>query len=200
MGLNREEHRGWRGKTLAEVAAEMGLHWVDAAMDLVLAEGQRIGSIFFMMSEENVRRQLQQPWIKWSTDAGGMDPDSAQGLAHPRAYGSYPRILGRYVREEGVISLEEAVQKATSAVARRLFLEDAGVLGEGYFADVVVFDPERIGDRATFEDPHQLSVGVEHVFVNGVPGGSGGDHTGRSPDGSFGGPGYGRGLSGGMNP
>jgi N-acyl-D-amino-acid deacylase len=199
MGLNREEHRGWRGKTLAEVAAEMGLHWIDAAMDLVLAEGQRVGSIFFMMSEENVQRQLQQPWIKWSTDAGGMDPDSAQGLAHPRAYGTYPRILGRYVREEGVISLEEAVRKATSAVARRLFLERRGVLGEGYYADVVVFDPERIGDRATFEDPHQLSVGVEHVFVNGVPVVREGTHTGAKPGRVLRGPGY-RGLSGGMNP
>lgn len=199
MGLNREEHKGWRGKFLAEVAAEMGLHWVDAAMDLVLAEGQRIGSIYFMMSEENVRRQFQQPWIKWSTDAGGMDPDSAQGLAHPRAYGSYPRILGMYVREEGVISLEEAVQKATSAVARRLFLEGRGVLGEGYFADVVVFDPERIGDRATFQDPHQLSVGVEHVFVNGIPVVLEGVHTGAKPGRILRGPGY-RDLRGGMNP
>jgi len=199
MGLNREEHGQWRGMSLAQVADEMGLHWVDAAMDLVLAEGQRIGSIYFMMSEENVRRQFQQPWIKWSTDAGGMDPDSAQGLAHPRAYGSYPRILGMYVREEGVISLEEAVQKATSAVARRLFLEGRGVLGEGYFADVVVFDPERIGDRATFQDPHQLSVGVEHVFVNGIPVVQEGVHTGAKPGRILRGPGY-RDLRGGMNP
>jgi N-acyl-D-amino-acid deacylase len=201
MGLNREEHEQWRGRSLAQVADEMGLHWVDAAMDLVLAEGQRIGSIYFMMSEENVRRQFQQPWIKWSTDAGGMDPDSAQGLAHPRAYGSYPRILGMYVREEGVISLEEAVQKATSAVARRLFLEGRGVLGEGYFADVVVFDPEMIRDRATFEDPHQLSVGVEHVFVNGIPVVREGVHTGAKPGRVLRGPGY-RGWQKekGMNP
>jgi len=190
MGLNREEHKGWRGKSLADAAGEMGLHWIDAAMDLVLAEGQRIGSIFFMMSEENVQRQLRQPWIKWSTDAGGMDPDSVEGLAHPRAYGSYPRILGMYVREEGVIPLEEAVQKATSAVARRLFLQGRGVLGEGYFADVVVFDPEEIRDRATFEDPHRLSVGVVHVFVNGVPVVWEGSHTGAKPGRVLRGPGY----------
>lgn len=199
MGLNREEHRQWRGRTLAEVAGEMGLHWIDVAMELVLAEGQRISSIYFLMSEENVQRQLQQPWIKWSTDAGGMDPDSVEALAHPRAYGTYPRILGMYVREEGVISLEEAVQKATSAVARRLFLEGRGVLGEGFFADVVVFDPEEIRDRATFQDPHQLSVGVAHVFVNGIPVVQEGLHTGAKPGRILRGPGY-RALIGAMNP
>jgi dihydroorotase/N-acyl-D-amino-acid deacylase len=190
LGLNREEHRRWRGRYLADVARETGKHWVDAAMDLVLTENQNPGTIFFMMDEENVKLQLRQPWMKWSTDSGGMDPDSARGLAHPRSYGSYPRILGKYVREERVISLEDAVRKATSAVARRLFLEDRGVLKEGVFADVVVFDPERIADLATFENPHQLSEGMVHVFVNGVPVVRDGTHTGAKPGRVVRGPGY----------
>jgi dihydroorotase/N-acyl-D-amino-acid deacylase len=190
LGLRKEENLKWRAHYLSDVAEEMDKHWIDAAMDLVLSEGQRIGTIFFMMDEENVKLQLKQPWMKWSTDAGGMDPDSAQGLAHPRSYGSYPRIMGKYVREEGVIPLEDAVRKATSSVARRLHIEDRGILREGFFADVVVFDPARIIDRATFEDPHQLSVGVVHLFVNGVPVVKDEMHTGAKPGRVVRGPGY----------
>ncbi len=190
LGFDKPENERWAGMRLSEVAEAMGKDWVDTAMDLLVSEQQRIGTIYFMMSEENVRLGLQQPWIKIGTDAGGIDPEKAEGLAHPRAYGTYPRILGRYVREQGVMPLEEAVRKMTSAVATRLSIPDRGVLREGMAADIVVFDPETIGDRATFEAPHQLSVGVREVFVNGVAVVRGGAHTGATPGQIVRGPGY----------
>jgi N-acyl-D-amino-acid deacylase len=191
LGIGKPENRRWAGKRLSEIAAEQNKPWLDAAIDLILSERQRIGTIFFMMSEENVALQLRQPWIKIGTDAGGLDPDSARGLTHPRAYGSYPRILGRYVREQRVLGLEDAVRKMSSAVATRLGIRDRGLLREGYWADVVVFDPATIDDRATFERPHQLSVGVRHVFVNGVGVVRDGRHTGAKPGQLVRGPGYG---------
>ena len=172
---------GHVGRRLAEVAAEMEVDWVDAAIELLLMTEGNAGMVVFMMAEENVALQLQQPWIKIGTDAGGHDPDSATGMVHPRSYGTYPRILGRYVRDEGVITLEDAVRKMTSAVAIRLSIQDRGLLEVGMYADVVVFDPATVADRATFEDPHQLSVGVEEVFVNGVVVLRGGVHTGAKP-------------------
>lgn len=190
LGFDEPENERWAGMRLSEVAEAMGKDWVDTAMDLLVSEQQRIGTIYFMMSEENVRLGLQQPWIKIGTDAGGIDPEEAEDLAHPRAYGTYPRILGRYVREQGVLPLEEAVRKMTSAVATRLSVQDRGVLREGMYADIVVFDPETIGDRATFEDPHQLSVGVRDVYVNGEAVVRDGSHTGAKPGRIVRGPGY----------
>lgn len=143
-----------------------------------------------MMSEENVALQLRQPWIKIGTDASGFNPRTARGMTHPRAYGTYPRILGKYVREEGVTTIEDAVRKMTSAVATRLSIHDRGLIKPGMHADVVVFDPAVVGDRATFQRPHQLSVGVEEVFVNGVQVLSGGQHTGAKPGQIVRGPGY----------
>jgi dihydroorotase/N-acyl-D-amino-acid deacylase len=197
LGLEKEENRRWRGRTLAEVAEATGKDWVEAAMDLIVSEEQRIGTIFFLMSEENVELQLRQPWIKFGTDAGGVDPDSADGLVHPRAYGTFPRILGKYVREEGVLPLEEAVRKASSAVATRLGIQDRGLVREGMYADLAVFDPRTIRDRATFEDPHRVSVGVEHVFVNGVAVVRDGRHTGATPGRIVRGPGWTGGDGGG---
>lgn len=168
LGLLRPETKPLAGKRLAEIAAIQGKPWQETIMDLLLAERQRIGTIYFMMTEENVRLQLQQPWIKFGTDAGGVDPDSTTALVHPRTYGNFTRLLGKYVREERVIPLEDAIRKATSAVATRLSIMDRGVLRPGMWADIVVFDPATIADRATFEAPHQLSVGVREVFVNGV--------------------------------
>ena len=118
----------------------MGVDWVEAAMDLTLMTSGHAGMVIFMMAEENVALQLQQPWIKIGTDASGFDPDSVTGMAHPRSYGTYPRILGKYVRDEGVLTLEEAVRKMSSAVATRLSIHDRGVLKPGMYADVVVFD------------------------------------------------------------
>lgn len=134
--------------------------------------------------------QIGQPWIKFGTDAGGMDPDSATGLSHPRAYGTFARILGKYVREEGATTLEEAVRKMSSAVATRLHIKERGLLKEGFFADVVVFDPEHVADRATYDEPHQLSDGIVHVFVNGVAVVDEGKHTGALPGRPVRGPGW----------
>ncbi|MGH7467219.1 MAG: N-acyl-D-amino-acid deacylase family protein [Longimicrobiales bacterium] len=190
LGVNRPENRPYMAKRLSEIALAMNKHWIDAAMDLVLSERQRVGTIYFMMDESNVRMQLQQPWIKIGTDAGGIDPDSARGLTHPRAYGTYPRILGKYVRDEQVVPLEDAIRKMTSAVATRLSVPDRGILRDRFFADITIFDPTTIADRATFEQPHQISVGVKHVLVNGTLVVKDGKHTNAKPGRALRGPGY----------
>lgn len=190
LGLNLPEHQTYRGWWLSDIAEDMGKDWIATAMDIVLAERQRVSTMYFLMSEENVAMQLQQPWIKFGTDAGGMDPTTATGLAHPRAYGTFTRILGKYVREESVLHLEDAVRKMTSAVATRLKIRDRGLLEEGYYADVVVFDPETVADHATYDEPHQLSTGVRHVLVNGVAVVEDGEHTGAMPGRAVYGPGW----------
>lgn len=178
------------GMRLSEIAQEMGVDWVDAAIDLTLRTGNGASMVVYMMSEENVALQLRQPWIKFGTDASGFNPATSGGMTHPRAYGTYPRILGKYVRDEGVIPLEDAIRKMTSAVATRLSISDRGLLKPGMYADVVVFDPNVVADRATFERPHQLSVGVEDVFVNGVQVLRRGEHTDAKPGMIVRGPGY----------
>ena len=191
VGFERPENQQYIGKRLPEIAEMRGQDWIETIFDLLISEQQRIFTMYFGMSEENTALQLQQPWIKISTDAGGVDPAWAteRGPTHPRAYGTYPRVLGKYVREEGVLTLEEAVRKMTSSVSDRLGLRDRGLLRAGYFADVVIFDPETISDRATFENPHQLSVGVRDVWVNGVQVLLGGEHTGSTPGRILDGPG-----------
>jgi dihydroorotase/N-acyl-D-amino-acid deacylase len=190
LGVEKPENQRFAGRYLADIAEELNKHWIETAFDLVLSEGQRVGTIFFMMSEENVAMQIGQPWIKFGTDAGGIDPATATGLAHPRAYGTFTRVLGKYVREEGATTLEEAVRKMSSAVATRLHIDGRGLLVEGHYADVVVFDPATVGDRATYEEPHQVSTGIEHVFVNGVAVVSDGIHTGALPGRPVRGPGW----------
>jgi N-acyl-D-aspartate/D-glutamate deacylase len=190
LGLNQAENQKYVGRYLSDVARELGQDWIETAFDLVLSERQRVGTIYFLMSEDNVRLQLQSEWIKFGTDAGGVDPEKTTAMVHPRAYGTYPRILGRYVREAGVLSLEDAVRKMTSAVATRLSIADRGLLREGFFADIVVFDPATVIDRATYEDPHQLSEGILQVFVNGVRVVEDGEHTGKKPGRALRGPGY----------
>jgi dihydroorotase/N-acyl-D-amino-acid deacylase len=192
LDLNLPEHKEYIGKSLAEIATLRGTDWIEAAADLLVAEEQRIGTVYFMMSEDNLRLQLQQPWIKISTDAGGVDPEWAapMGPTHPRSYGTYTRVLGRYVRDEGVITLEDAVRKMTSSVTQRLGIRDRGLLLPGMLADVVVFDPETIADRATFEDSHQLSTGVRDVWVNGARVLANGEHTGATPGRVLHGPGW----------
>jgi dihydroorotase/N-acyl-D-amino-acid deacylase len=183
VGFHQPENQQYIGQRLSDIAALRSQEWVDAAMDLLVSENQRISTIYFMMDEANVRRQLQQPWVMIGTDAGGLDPAWAKPLGpyHPRAYGSYARILGKYVRDEQVISLEEAVRKMSSAVAQRLGLRQRGLLREGFYADVVLFEPTTISDCATFADPHQLAVGVREVWVNGVRVLRAGEHTGAKP-------------------
>jgi dihydroorotase/N-acyl-D-amino-acid deacylase len=178
------------GKRLSEIAAMTNKHYLDAAMDLILTENSRVETLYFLMSEENVREQLKLPWMKFGTDAGGPDPATVRGMLHPRSYGTYPRILGKYVRDERVLPLEEAIRKMTSAVATRLLIENRGLLREGFYADVVVFDPRTIIDRATFEQPLQLSTGVSHVWVNGVQVLKDGTHTGAKPGRVVRGPGW----------
>jgi dihydroorotase/N-acyl-D-amino-acid deacylase len=181
LGLTKPENAQYAGKRLGEIATMMNKPWDDAAMDLLISERQRIGTVYFLMSEDNVKLNLAQPWMKFGTDAGGVDPDSARGLTHPRAYGTFTKILGRYVRDEKVIPLEEAVRKATSAVATRLSSPDRGLLREGFFADITVFDPATIIDRSTFEQPHVMSEGVRYVYVNGQLVVREGRHTGAKP-------------------
>ena len=183
IGLCCPEHAPYVGKRLNEIAAMRGQDWIDTVISLLLAEGRRIPTIFFMMSEENVRLKLQQPWIKISTDAGGHDPVAAgkHQPVHPRSYGTYPRVLGKYVREEGILTLEDAIRKMTSAVANRLGLHNRGKLQAGCHADVVIFNPDTITDRATFTNSHQLSVGVRDVWVNGVRVLANDVHTGAKP-------------------
>jgi len=188
--LRRPENQAYVGKRLSEIAQMKGGDYLDAAMDLILSEHSRVETTYFLMSEDNVKLQLQQPWMKIGTDAGGPDPDSVRALVHPRTFGNYPRILGKYVRDEHVIPLEEAVRKMTSAVADRLSVHDRGVLKPGMFADVVVFDPAAVQDRATYEQPKQLSVGVRDVWVNGVQVLRDGAHTGAKPGRALRGPGY----------
>jgi N-acyl-D-amino-acid deacylase len=190
VGIDKEENKKYVGKSLSQVAAMMHKDWMDAAMDLILSERRRVETIYFMMSEDNVKLQLRQPWIKIGTDAPGLDPDTAKDLAHPRSYGTFPRILGKYVRDENVMSMEEAVRKMTSAVARRLSIQDRGLLQEGLYADIAVFDPRTIIDHATYEQPHQLSTGMRYVFVNGVAVVRDGKHTGALPGQIIRGPGY----------
>ena len=190
VGFTKPELLQYEGKRLSEIARLTGKDWAEVIIDFNVAEEARLSEILFLMNEENVRMQIRLPWIKWGTDAGSQDPATAKGMTHPRAYGDYPRLLGKYVRDEQVIPLEEAIAKATSAVATRLSIGDRGVLKEGMKADIVVFDPATIGDRATFETPHQLSVGVQHVLVNGVAVLRDGVHTGATPGQVVRGPGW----------
>ena len=190
VGLAKPENKQYVGKRLSEIAAMQQKDSADAAMDLILADHTRVETVYFMMSEDNVKLQLRQPWMKIGTDAAGLNPEQPKNLAHPRSYGNYPRILGKYVREEGVIPLEDAIRKMTSAVARRLSIQDRGLLQEGMFADIVIFDPEKILDRATYEQPHQISAGVIDVFVNGTAVIRDGKHTGAMPGRIVRGPGY----------
>ena len=183
IGFQQEVNKPYVGLRLSEIARQRGQDWFDAVCDLLLSERQRISTIYFSMSEENVAMQLGLPWIKVSTDAGGHDPAWAEayGPVHPRGYGTYPRVLGQYVREQKRLRLEEAIHKMSGAVAQRLSLADRGVLMRGMQADIAMFDEDEIGDRATFEAPHQLSVGVRDVWVNGVRVVRDGTHTGATP-------------------
>ncbi|HSJ07191.1 MAG TPA: D-aminoacylase [Longimicrobiales bacterium] len=180
------------GKTLAEVARMRGTSAEEAAMDLVVLDDSRVGTVYFLMSEENLRKQIRLPYMSFGSDAGSMAPEGAflRSNPHPRAYGNFARLLGRYVRDEGVITLEEAVRRLTTLPAENFGLKRRGALREGYHADVVVFDPATITDHATFEAPHQYATGVVHVFVNGEAVLRDGDHTGALPGRVVRGPGW----------
>ncbi len=180
------------GKTLAEVATERGLSAEETAMDLVIEDGTRVGAMYFNQSEDVVRQAVQQPWVSFCTDAVAIAAEGAQLLnhRHPRTYGTFPRILGHYVRELGLLTLEDAIHRASGLPATNLSLRDRGFLREGFFADVLVFDPDTIIDRATFEEPHQYSTGMEQVLINGTAVISNGKHTGAKPGRVVRGPGW----------
>jgi N-acyl-D-aspartate/D-glutamate deacylase len=171
------------GKTLAEAAKMRGKSPEETIMDLVLEDRSRIGTIYFMMSDENLKRQIQLPWVSFASDAGSIAAEGVflKSAAHPRAYGSFVRVLGKYVRDERVLTLPDAIRKLAALPSSNLGLARRGVLRVGNFADVVVFDPATIADKATFEQPHQYAVGVRHVFVNGVQVLKDGEHTGAKP-------------------
>lgn len=182
-GFKNDALKPLTGKTLAEVAAMRGKSPEETAMDLVVEDGSRVGTVYFLMSEDNVRKQVQLPWMSFGSDAASQATEGVflKSGAHPRTYGNFSRLLGRYVRDEKLISLEQAVYRLTTLPATNLGIKDRGALKPGYYADVVVFDPATIGDRSTFEKPHQYSVGMRDVFVNGVAVLRNGEHSGATP-------------------
>jgi N-acyl-D-amino-acid deacylase len=179
------------GKTLAEVARMRGKDPAEVIMDLVLEDRSRVGTVYFMMNEDNIRKQLRQSWVSLGSDAASQAPEGVflKSATHPRAYGNFARLLGKYVREEKVISLQEAIRRLSGLPATNLGLDRRGFIKAGMYADVAVFDPATIADRATFEKPHQYAVGMKHVFVNGVQLLKDGEHTGAKPGRALWGPG-----------
>jgi N-acyl-D-amino-acid deacylase len=192
VGFSADSLKPLTGRTLAEVAEMRGTTPAETAMDLVIQNGADVGTVYFLMSEENVRKKVALPWVAFDSDEAALAPEGVflESNPHPRAYGSFARLLGRYVRDEGVIPLEEAIRRLTSFPAETFGIERRGVLAPGAYADIVVFDPETIEDRATFAEPHQYAVGVRHVFVNGVHTLEDGGHTGATAGRFVRGPGW----------
>ena len=192
VGFRNDALKPLTGKTLAAVAAERGKSPEETAMDLVIEDDSRVGTVYFLMSEDNVRRQIALPWVSFGSDAEAMAPEGVflKSNPHPRAYGNFARLLGRYARAERRVPLEEAIRRLTSLPAANLKLRDRGLVRAGHFADLAVFDPAQITDHATFEQPHQYATGMRHVFVNGVPVLRDGEHTGSTPGRVVRGPGW----------
>src|SRR5712691_3424010 len=191
VAFKSEKLKPLTGKTLAEVAKMRGKDPIDTAMDLVAEDESRVGTVYFMMSEENVKKEIAKPWISFGSDEASQSPEGVflKSNPHPRAYGNFARVLGKYVRDEKLITLPGAIRRLSAQPATNLGLDDRGFLKEGMFADVVVFDPATIADRATFEKPHQLAIGMKHVFVNGMQVMKDGEHTGAKPGRALWGPG-----------
>jgi N-acyl-D-amino-acid deacylase len=192
VGFNNEKLKPLTGKTLAEVAKMRGTSPQETAMDLVIEDNNRVGTIYFLMSEENVRKQIKKPWVCFGSDEASLAPEGPflKANPHPRAYGNVARLLGKYVRDEKIILLQEAIRRLSSLPAENLKLRDRGALKEGYFADIVIFDPTKVEDHSTFEKPHQYSTGVRDVFVNGIQVLKDGEHTGAKPGQVVRGPGW----------
>ncbi len=194
VGFRNEELRArYTGKFLPEVAADLGVSPAQAVADLIVADDSRIQVVYFSMSEDNITKKVKVPWVSFCSDAGSYTNEGVfiQRSTHPRAYGSFIRVIGKFARDENAITLSEGIRKLTSLPAQNLKLKNRGQLAPGYFADIVVFDPDLVGDKATFEDPHQYAEGVQHVFVNGVQVLKDGEHTGATPGRFVKGPGYG---------
>ena len=192
VGFKNEKLKHLTGKTLGEIARMRGKSPAETAIELVIEDDSRVGTVYFLMSEENVKRQIKLPWVSFCSDASSLAPEGVflKSNPHPRAYGSFARLLGKYVREEKVITLAEAIRRLTSLPADNLKLDRRGRLTKGYYADIVVFDPETIIDHATFEKPHQYATGMIHVFVNGTQVLNDGEHTAAKPGRVVRGPGW----------
>jgi N-acyl-D-amino-acid deacylase len=190
-GFKSEKLKPLTGKSLAEVAKMRGKDPIETIMDLLSEDESRIDAMYFLMSEENVRKELAKPWISFGSDEASQAPEGVflKSNPHPRAYGNFARVLGKYTRDEKVLTLPEAVRRLSALPATNLGLDHRGFVQEGMFADVVVFDPATIADRATFDKPHQYAVGMKHVFVNGVQVLTDGEHTGAKPGRALWGPG-----------
>jgi N-acyl-D-amino-acid deacylase len=191
-GFKSQALKPLTGKTLSEVATMRGASPEETAMDLVIEDNSRVDAVFFLMSEDNLRKKLRLPWVSFASDAGSLAPEGPflSSNPHPRAYGNFARWLARYVRDEKLVPLEEAIRRLSGLPAENLGLKDRGRLAEGMMADIVIFDPASIQDHATFEKPHQYATGVRDVFVNGVQVLRNGEHTGATPGRVVRGPGY----------
>jgi N-acyl-D-amino-acid deacylase len=191
ISFKKDALKPLQGKTLAQIANGRGKDPLQTLLDLLLEDESSIGTVYFIAAEENIRKLVGLPWISFGSDEAAQAPEGVflKSLPHPRAYGNFARVLGKYVRDEKLLSLEAAIRKMTHLAATNLGLEHRGLLHEGYFADVVVFDPKTIADKATYEKPHQYAVGVKHVFVNGVQVLKDGTHTGAKPGRALWGPG-----------
>ena len=192
VGFKSDALKPLTGRSLAEVAADRGTSTEETAMDLVIEDDSRVGTVYFLMSEDNVRRQVAIPWVSFGSDAGAPATEGVflESNPHPRAYGNFSRVLGRYVRDEGLLPLEEAIRKLAALPAENLGLTDRGRLAEGFLADIAIFDPATIRDNATFAEPHQYATGMRHVFVNGVRVLADGEPTGETPGRVVRGPGW----------
>lgn len=189
-GFKKPEWKKFEGLRLDAIAKSLGLDWMDAIIALTIGESNALGKITFGMSDANVARMLSRPWVVVGSDAGGFDPDTTKALVHPRSYGTFARMIGKFVRTDSLFTLEEAVRKMTWSTAQILGLRERGMVKEGLFADLVLFDPSTMLDRATFSAPHQLAVGVQNVFVNGVEVFREGKPTGAKPGRALRGAGY----------
>ncbi len=191
VDFKKPSMKKYTGLTLAEAATLRKEDPVETIMNLVLEDESRVGTVYFMMSEDNIRKQIRLPWVSFGSDAASMAPEEpfTRSSAHPRAYGNFARVLGKYVRDERALVLGEAIRKLAALPAANLELEGRGLLKAGMFADIVVFDPATVADTATFEKPHQLAVGMKHVFVNGAHVLRDGEHTGVKPGRALRGPG-----------
>ncbi|MBL0025796.1 MAG: D-aminoacylase [Saprospiraceae bacterium] len=192
IGFKNDTLKYLTGKTLTEVAKIRNKSPEETAMDLVIQDGSRVGTIYFLMNEDNVKKQIALPWMSFGSDAESSAPEGVflKSNTHPRAYGNFSRLLGKYVRDEKVIPLEEAIHKLTNLPATNLKIKNRGLIKAGYFSDIVVFNPKEIQDHATFEKPHQYATGMKHVFVNGIQVLKDGEHTGALPGQVVRGPGW----------
>jgi len=192
VGFKQDSLKKYTGKTLGQLAQLFGKSPEETAMDLIIKDSTRVDCIYFLMNEENVKKQLVIPWVSFGSDEGSYTNEGVflKSNAHPRAYGNFARILGKYCRDEKLISLQEAIRKLSNLPAKNLKIKKRGELKVGNYADIVIFDPSKIKDNATFEKPHQYAEGMIHVFVNGVQVLKDGEHTGAKPGRFVKGPGY----------